>query len=190
MSKELSVILVRANWCGYCKNFEPIYNAAIKSYKKIDYFKDYKVEFKNYDIAEEGVMDTLANNHREISDKIQGYPSVFVNLKNKPNSNLYFSVEHTIIDKKKYGDDDSDENGREHGREHEDEHEHEHEQEQEQYEEAASRFLQNIVNVLKTHNSDGKILYIQGGNNDNFNDEIYKKKYLKYKYKYLKLKKN
>jgi thiol-disulfide isomerase/thioredoxin len=169
MSKKITVILARASWCPHCQHFESIYKMANDLSKKHKFLKDYEIEFKNYDLADDSVKNTFALNHNGAQEKIQGYPTVLVNLNNSPPK--YNTVEHTVI------------NG-----------EFANESEQELLEEkAAERFLENIVNLIKNNNSGNKVLHIQNGGNminkltQNF-DEIYRKKYLKYKSKYLELK--
>ena len=63
-----------------------------------------------------------------------------------------------------------------------------------QKQEASKRFLDNITNLIKSLDSDGKILYTQTGGaminyRTSLQEEILRKKYLKYKSKYLELKK-
>lgn len=183
MSQEISIILTRANWCPHCKHFEPIFKLAKEIYEsgKDKFFKDYKIKFEDYDLADNNVKNTFTLNHYDIKDKIKGYPTLFVNLKNKTSkSKDYIQVDHTVIN------DELSKNT--------------------QDKDAAKRFIKNIANTLKGIDSDNKISYIQqGGKLDdnkcslNFNNneidnivggenDKYKSKYLKYKSKYLKLK--
>lgn len=169
MSQKVSIILARAFWCGHCQHFELIYNKLKDIYKEFDFFKDIEIKFEDYDIANQDIKNTFIINHYDIKDKIEGYPTVYINLKNKTEkTNQYFPIEHTVIDEKIKDKD-------------------------EQYKEAGRRFLESVINVLKSYNSDNKILYIQKGGNkcelkQNIQEDIYKKKYQKYKSKYLKLK--
>jgi gas vesicle protein len=64
-----------------------------------------------------------------------------------------------------------------------------------QIKDASKRFINNISNLIKSIDSDGKVLYTQaqtGGaiknHQTSLQEETYRKKYLKYKYKYLKFK--
>lgn len=167
MSSDISIILTKANWCPHCQNFEPIYEEAKKIYENHEGLKNYKIKFENYDLADENEKNIFSLNHFDIVDKIKGYPTVYLKLKNSENNNLneYLQITHTVIDDKI--------------------------NKQKQNEDAAKRFLNNIVNNLKTLNSNGKMTYLQNGGDNiwKLNDK-YKNKYLKYKMKYLKLKKN
>lgn len=163
MSKKITVILSRANWCGHCQHFEPIYEIASKSWKENKYLKDLDLEFKNYDMAKEDEKNIFMLEHINAMDKVKGYPTVLI----KDKSGNYVSIDHTVVD-----------NGI---------------NEKDQHNEASERFLTNISNALKSKNSDGKVLYVQSGgfhkNNDySIEESEYKKKYLKYKSKYMELK--
>ncbi len=190
MTQKISIILTRANWCPHCQHFEPIFENAKNTYKKQDYLKDFEIKFEDYDLANDDVNNTFMLNHNDIKDEIQGYPTVFVNLKNKTSKqNNYFTVEHTVIDSNI--------------------------DKSKQIEEATEKFLQNITNGLKSLDSENKVLFIQKGghylNNKNQldqlnqlnklnqcgiggsisdikNKDLYKAKYLKYKSKYIQLK--
>jgi len=172
-NEQISIILARAYWCGHCQKFELIYNKVKKIYKEVDYLNNLEIKFEDYDIANDDIKKIFMINHYDIKDKIEGYPTVFINFKNKNKKiNQYFPIEHTVID--------------------------ENINKNEQHEEAAKRFMEKIINVLKSNNSDNKILYLQKGGNikdkseselkHDLNEEIYKNKYQKYKLKYLKLK--
>jgi hypothetical protein len=166
MSHKIRIILTRANWCPHCHHFEPIFNAAKNIYKEFGELNNYEIKFEDYDLADDDIKNTFMINHYNIKDKIKGYPTVFINFKNKnQNTNDYITIDHTVID--------------------------ENIKKANQHEEAAKRFIKNVQNVLSSLNSDNKVLYVQeGGNINNFEkEEIYKKKYIKYKSKYIELKK-
>jgi len=160
MSDKIKIILARANWCGHCKDFEPIYDLSQIFYKNNKFLKEYNINFENYDMADNDIKNKFMLNHFNAMDQIEGYPTILINIKNKEN-NKYYNIQHTVRDYKISNN-------------------------KEQIENAALRFLDNISNKIKSLNSDNKILYTQtGGKNQN---ELYKKKYLKYKSKYLNLK--
>lgn len=176
MTQKISIILTRANWCPHCQHFEPIFEEAKNIYKKHDYLKDFEIGFEDYDLAEDDIKNTFMLNHNDISDKIRGYPTVFINLKNKTSKqNDYFTIEHTIVDSNIA--------------------------ESKQHNHAAKKFLENIANGLKSFDSENKVLFIQQGGNKSMpcsvggnlsinNQAIFKEKYLKYKSKYIELKKS
>lgn len=164
MSQEILIILAKAGYCKYCKDFEPIFKTAEDICKSNDFLKDYNIKFDDYDMANNDVRNTFMITHNKIKDQIKWYPTVFVNIRDTSDKknmiNNYITIEPTIIDPKI--------------------------DEKKQQEEAAKRFLENIINGIKTLQSDSKTNYIQtGGTSKN---EIYKSKYLKYKSKYYELK--
>lgn len=163
MSKEIEIILAKANWCGYCRNFEEIFNHSKNNYKKNSELKNLNLLFSDHDLALEDVRDIFMKKYLNAMDFVEGYPTVLIKINDK-----YLIVEHTILDEK--------------------------EDKKNQVNEASKRFLENISNVIKSLNSENKILYTQSGGSTNIyktslEEEIYRKKYIKYKSKYLKLKK-
>ncbi len=170
MSQEITIILARASWCPHCKDFEPIFENTKNVISEFDDLINEKINFEDYDFADDNIKNKFIFSHLKGMDKISGYPTVLINIKNKSSkTNDYIPIEHVILDEK----DGSMEK---------------------QLNEASKRFLSKVVSVLKTKNSDGKIKYVQeGGSNNNLNktslnEETHREKYLKYKYKYLKLK--
>jgi hypothetical protein len=172
MSKEITVILARANWCGHCQHFEPIYNVAKNNHdnKNDKFLNKYKISFKDYDLATNDGKSNFTINHLDAVDMVEGYPTVLVNVRDKENkNNKYYTVSHTVIDNNIKN-------------------------EEKQNQEASERFMANISNLLKSLDSDSKVLYMQTGGamvnyQTSLNEEIYRSKYLKYKSKYLELKK-
>lgn len=164
MSQEILIILAKAGYCKYCKDFEPIFKTADGTYKSNDFLKDYNIKFEEYDMVDKTMSNTFEINHSKVKNDIKGYPTVFINIRDSSDKkniiNDYMMIEHVIIDPKI--------------------------DEKKQVDEAAKRFLENITNGIKTLKSDSKTEYIQtGGSSIN---ENYKSKYLKYKSKYHELK--
>ncbi len=180
MEDNLHIILAKANWCGHCKNFEPIYTMAEQIYKDNKFLKNYNIEFEQYDMADDDGKNKFMLNHLGAIDKIKGYPTVMINIRNlRDKKNEYYEISHSERDFNK-------------------------KTEQEQILSGSNNFLTNIENLLKTIESDGKIQYVQAGgkiqcvqaggftndkvSHSSIENEIYRKKYLKYKSKYIELK--
>jgi thiol-disulfide isomerase/thioredoxin len=175
MSQEISIILARASWCPHCKDFEPIFENAKGGVSDFDDLKKEKLHFEDYDFADDDVKNKFMLSHFKAMDKISGYPTVLINIKNKSlKTNEYIPIEHSILNEKDGS-------------------------KEKQLNEASKRFLSKVVSTLKTLKSDGKVKYIQQGGtqqgvSNNYNnktslkEESYREKYLKYKSKYLKLK--
>lgn len=177
---EIKIVLVKANWCGHCKTFEPLYEEAKKKYKKIDFLVNNITDFFKYDVNDEKEKENFTKDYSEkIFSSIVGYPTVLLiisdNDKHKDDESKHKIYEINTTKKT----DKKTEN------------------------EVINEFLNNIEAKLKTILSENKNTYINtetdteeeeekvhtGGafikNNINYID--YKKKYYKYKHKYLKL---
>lgn len=160
------VILVKASWCGHCGHFLPIFIQANKS--KSDELENIKYvsyddsgKFKEYD----GTVNDMDNTNNKIkSDKYYeklkeeagGYPTIFIVCEEDKEKKI-------TIDSVRVNDELDDDK---------------------QIPEAGKQFIENIINGIKTLESDGKSVFVQVGGNKN-----YEFKYQKYKSKYLELKK-
>lgn len=166
MTKEFTVILAKANWCGHCQHFVPIYEESLKNHINDKYLNQFKINFKDYDMANSDDKNNFTINHFNATEMITGYPTVLVNVYDKEKKeNKYYTISHTVID--------------------------ENLKKKDQLQDASSKFLVNIANLIKSIESDGKSTFVQtGGSIDMSNyktslqEEIYRKKYLKYKSKY------
>jgi thiol-disulfide isomerase/thioredoxin len=156
---DIEIILVKADYCRYCKMFLPIYEKTTeKGIKELPSTKFHIMEMdENVNPnAREKFVNKYGNN---LLQQIEGYPTVFIKL-SKDNKDLFATVEHTM-----------NKNGKDSGEK-----------------EAIELFKENILNAYKTLNSDGKDEYLTVQTGGNLIDIQYKRKYLKYKEKYLKLK--
>jgi thiol-disulfide isomerase/thioredoxin len=203
------IILVKANWCGHCHHFFPIFKEANKLKKDKD------IEYISYDTASNKKIihnikdkdkDKDENNNKYINETItelkddfqnlnvEGYPTVFVFMfDDKGNIKKNTMIEHVQLDNNAG------------------------ETEDEITKEAAIRFNKKVENGIKTLKSDGKRQFIESNVSDyelkrpinnelqvaggingktcgnlcsiDSKDKNYELKYLKYKSKYLELKK-
>lgn len=171
MSKVITVILARAGWCGHCQHFEPIFEETKKNYKKDNFLNKHKINFVDYDLATDEGKNNFTLNHFEALKMVEGYPTVIVNVYEKEKKdNKYYTISHTVVDDNIKNDFDK-------------------------KKDASGRFLNNVSNLIKSLESDNKILYMQTGGSMNNNrtslqEEMYRIKYLKYKTKYIGLKIN
>lgn len=212
MSKiDKQVVLVKANWCGHCKYFFPIFAKAHKLNKdkniKFISFDTKTGEKIIHDLSDDDVPmfsptsenknNTKFKNLSEgnfdeeyalLGTKIEGFPTVFVIMLENGKPVKKNMISHTVMESK-----------------------------EKNLDPAAKRFIQNISDGFKSLESDSKKLYVQsniepnleseskhsqeGGNLsnkksceqtcsiNNKNNINYESKYLKYKSKYLELKK-
>lgn len=155
---SIEVILAMANYCGHCHAFLPIFEKAEKMAKKHEILKDYDVNFEIYDFdsnnekAKKHEID-FNNEHPEIINNVDGFPTVFVKINGKKgDGNVYATVQHTID---KTGVDDASND----------------------FLDGIANEIKNIDS-----NGKEKYVNVNtqvGGNNDGFNDYLnYKKKYL------------
>lgn len=168
MSEKIVVILAKANWCSHCQRFGPVFDYVNDIYKSHDDFKNLDIKFESYDLADEAEKTNFVLSHYNAMEKVDGYPTVMVKTikNNKLNYTIINHVEaQNINDKNDISN-------------------------------AANIFIENILNCLKSINSENKSLYVQVGgkipisyDKTSLKEEIYRKKYLKYKSKYLNLKK-
>ena len=69
-TKQVSMILVKANWCGYCKKFLPVWNT-IQNYEK----------YKN--LVNYVTLDADDNPEEIKKYKVEGYPTILINSDGK-----------------------------------------------------------------------------------------------------------
>jgi thiol-disulfide isomerase/thioredoxin len=89
MTNKIKVILAKASWCPHCTHFMPIYEKA-----KEDYEDEY--EFSCYDFADDAPnpnRSNFENDHGELVDLVDGYPTIFLKKDNK----TYTKIDPTII---------------------------------------------------------------------------------------------
>ena len=182
---SIEIILAHAEWCPHCKHFSPIYKNAQKiingeKLNKTDdaikemttFFKKHKTKVKSFDFANEDEKHKFNNEYSDLSDKIDGYPTVLLkyDIDGKNGTKI---VETTVIDHKNINN-----------------------KEQDELEfDASKEFVNNVMNLVKTFTSDNKDLFVQGGGGlFNKNMKEFKNKdyydYVNYKIKYMQLQKN
>ena len=160
--KDILVVLTKAEWCGHCKVFAPIFKISEEKVNENDYLKDKKITFESYDMEKEKEVKEFKNKYgEENANKIDGYPTAFIVILDNNKIKNFEEVKTTRTK----------DNGMEN--------------------EAAKDFLSNIEVKLKTLLSENKDKYVNTDKvNGQTGGSNYKHKYLKYKNKYLELKKN
>jgi thiol-disulfide isomerase/thioredoxin len=197
--KSYKVLLVKANWCGHCTTFFPIFSQANK---EIGNHTDKNIEFISYDTATKDLIyhhkddkdDDKDDDKYDDKDKVyikksenqetypyekknnnepevKGFPTIFLVIVNNDNTFEKKPIENRGT--------------------------------------KPTEFINSVLDTIKTFESDGKIEYIHINNDDDEDDDEdededenkkqtimvggnrnYESKYLKYKSKYLELKKN
>jgi len=88
MSIKTKVILAKASWCHNCDNFMPVYDKASEKYGE-------NYEFSFYDLADDAPSpnrSNFENDHQELVDLVDGYPTVFLKKDNKTHTKINTSV--------------------------------------------------------------------------------------------------
>lgn len=72
------VILLKSSLCGYCAEFEPIYNNIKKKYNK-------KYHFESFDISDDNEIKKLQQKYNDIYEKYKdtGVPTVLLKVNEK-----------------------------------------------------------------------------------------------------------
>jgi thiol-disulfide isomerase/thioredoxin len=163
--KNITILLAKANWCGHCQRFAPVFEYSENTYKENSYLKDYDIKFKSFDLADDDEKKNFMLSYLEAFNKVDGYPTILMIKKNNERLN-YYHIDHVEVNNP---------------------------EDRDQIKSSSEIFIKNIENVLKSIDSENKSLFVQvGGKTDNktlLSEEIYRNKYLKYKSKYLNLKK-
>lgn len=165
MSDKLDILLIKTGWCGFCKNFEPIFNNTNGFLKKDKKLKKNNFNMKSFDFADEKVKEKFENEYGKISQYIDGYPTVFLRQESKNN------VKYTTIDTA-----------------HEN---HDIKKDDERLNNATQKFIENIKNSyssLETQKGGNYECMLEKSLENQLSEIHYKKKYEIYKNKYLKLK--
>ena len=149
--KSYTIFLIKANWCGHCNHFFPIFEEASKNKpeceKKLKYISYDVVDGKTFNHSE-NKEEPKNNNYKNYIEtiEVEGYPTI-----------LFLIEDNGKIEKKIEINDRG---------------------------ETSTDFNNKISNTINTIESDGKSETIMVGGN-----RKYESKYLKYKLKYLELKK-
>jgi len=169
MQDKIKIILAKASWCPHCIHFTPIFDLAKEKITKSKELLNSEILFESYDLDDENIKNKFMQEHKGLMDYLKGYPTVYFSLVEGNNQTPRTEfIEHTVVK-------DNTEKG---------------------LTEAVDEFINNIVNKYKSLKSGNKELHMSvqtGGmfNNITTMDEVnYRKKYLEYKFKYLKLKNN
>ena len=195
---DICVVLTKVAWCSHCKDFQEIFNNIESRIKQNETLKDKKIILEKYDM---GVDESkFAKKYNKFMEKIDGYPTILLNVKNDKNKMQGEVIEHTVIEPNNKL------------------------KKEELINIATDKFISKIESRYKsiTNNEKDTFVNLEGGNNncctnegcmigggkkDNAppktpktpkalsvsninNTNNYKYKYIKYKNKYMQLKKN
>ena len=95
-SPDITIVLTKMTWCSHCKDFQEIFDN-IKSrlgYNKL--LKNKEVVLETYDMEQSEAL--FAEKYSDYMSKIDGYPTVFIFVKNNKNKMQGDTIEHTVIE--------------------------------------------------------------------------------------------
>jgi thiol-disulfide isomerase/thioredoxin len=160
MSKDLKVILVKADYCGHCRDFLPIYEKAIELAEESFSYAEFIIEEMDKRINPIAYENFKSKYGEEILSKIEGYPTVVL-IFEKDGKKIDTQIDHTVGEKneaaKRFLNNLNN-----------------------KYNTLKSDSKKEFVSVNQQQGGDCKV------NNVEYNDK-YKVKYIKYKSKYLSL---
>jgi hypothetical protein len=93
---DISIILTKVTWCDHCKDFQEIFNNIESRIKNNNLLKDKKVVLEKYEMTVEEAK--FAKKYNEFMDKIDGYPTVLIFVRNSKNKMQGDVIEHTVIE--------------------------------------------------------------------------------------------
>ncbi len=93
MSKDLKVILAKADYCGHCKDFLPIFERTVELAKKELPNAEFVIEEMDTRIKPMSHDNFKKNYGEDIYNKVQGYPTVILILE-KDGKKTDTTVEH------------------------------------------------------------------------------------------------
>ena len=165
-NNSVDIILAKTATCPFCINFNPIWEAAANENNLTKQLGGRKVNFNAFDMKKLEDKNKFESKYTGLSEILEGYPTVYIQFFHDDKLKTA-QVEHTSINVRTGGGSNNNKT-----------------------QEAVDRFLNNIVNVYKTLTSDNKAVHVNVQDGGKLPNSIYKEKYLKYKAKYIELKKS
>jgi thiol-disulfide isomerase/thioredoxin len=93
---DITIILTKMSWCGHCKDFQEIFDNIDSRIKENKLLKDKEVVLETYDMEQKEAE--FSKKYPDYMSKIDGYPTVFIFVKNNKNKIQGDTIEHTVID--------------------------------------------------------------------------------------------
>jgi thiol-disulfide isomerase/thioredoxin len=98
-SPDITLVLTKMPWCHHCNDFLEIYNNINSRIKHNKVLKDKKVIIEEYNMEQDEAK--FAEKYKDYMDKIDGYPTVFIFVRNNKNKIHGETIEHTVIEPSK-----------------------------------------------------------------------------------------
>lgn len=98
-SPDITLVLTKMPWCHHCNDFLKIYNNISSRIKQNKVLKDKKITIEEYNMEQD--EGKFAEKYKDYMGKIDGYPTVFIFVKNDKNKMHGETIEHTVIESSK-----------------------------------------------------------------------------------------
>jgi hypothetical protein len=96
---DITLVLTKMPWCSHCNDFLKIYNNISSRIKQNKVLKDKKVVIEEYNMEQE--EGKFVEKYKDYMGKIDGYPTVFIFVKNDKNNMHGETIDHTVIEPSK-----------------------------------------------------------------------------------------
>ncbi len=95
-SPDIILVLTKMSWCHHCNDFIKIYNNIISRIKKNKLLKSKDIKIEEYNMEQQEAE--FAEKYKDYMSKIDGYPTVFIFVKDSKNKMQGDTIEHTVIE--------------------------------------------------------------------------------------------
>jgi thiol-disulfide isomerase/thioredoxin len=95
-SPDITIVLTKMTWCSHCKDFQEIFNNINSRLGHNKLLKNKEVILETYDMEQSEAL--FAEKYKDYMSKIDGYPTVFIFVKNTKNKIQGDTIEHTVIE--------------------------------------------------------------------------------------------
>jgi len=92
---DIALVLTKMTWCGHCKDFQEIFDNIKSRIKNNELLKNKEIVLETYDMEQKEAE--FAKKYKDYMSKIDGYPTVFIFVKNK-NKMHGDTIEHTVVE--------------------------------------------------------------------------------------------
>jgi thiol-disulfide isomerase/thioredoxin len=95
-SPDITIVLTKMTWCSHCKDFQEIFDNIKNRLGRNILLKNKEVILETYDMEQSEAL--FAEKYKDYMSKIDGYPTVFIFIKNNKNKIQGDTIEHTVIE--------------------------------------------------------------------------------------------
>ena len=93
---DITLVLTKMTWCSHCKDFQEIFDNIESRIKNNELLKNKEIVLETYDMEQKEAE--FAKKYKDYMSKIDGYPTVFIFVKNNKNKMHGDTIEHTVVE--------------------------------------------------------------------------------------------